>query len=265
MPARNRLPRTVGSHVLAGIIAVALALMLGACEANIQGDGQQTPSNDTAATGDRVQAQDAEGDSNASKGFADDGQSTPQNATDPQDTAANSEDQDTTNASETSTDAQIDQSDSDDVIRADHYAFKLPAYWRGRVNVTVNGDDVTIAPVGVSRTVETDSVHYEVSLATITLVSDTANDEVVVGDIGNHLMYQEAIDAGRIELWTSNWPWIAASGTFPATKLTTEELETLVNLSTGGSLTYEDALRLGAGSEEVMYAESCYSEIVFES
>lgn len=149
------------------------------------------------------------------------------------------------------------------LVQAADYQFYLPEYWRGKVDVTVDGDDVTISPTGLLRT-GNDGLQVGV-LASVSAVPQT--DELVSGDIGSHLVYyDEAVVPGyRIEFWSQNWAWLAASGSYPATEFTTDELATLVDLSTGGSLSYDQAVSIGPDDESVSMAEYNYSQTAFAS
>lgn len=149
------------------------------------------------------------------------------------------------------------------LVQADDYQFELPEYWRGKVDVTVDGDNVTISPSGLLRTSD-DGLKLGV-LASISVVPQS--DEQVSGDIGSHLVYSDetVVPGYRIEVWTQNWPWFAASGGYPATEFTTDELATLVDLSTGGSLSYDQAVSIGPDDESVSMAEFNYSQNAFSS
>ncbi|SDB98506.1 zinc ribbon domain-containing protein [Parafannyhessea umbonata] len=138
--------------------------------------------------------------------------------------------------------------DASYVVRAEGYQFALPSYWRGKVDVVVDEDEVEIYPKGYAPAAGDD--HDKAALASLELEDGTEPD--VAGDIGNFLVYSQTLGSQHVEVWATNWPWLVASGNTGYTGVSsTGELRALVDLSTGGSLTYDDAVRRGEGDDLV--------------
>ena len=141
------------------------------------------------------------------------------------------------------------------VVRAEGFQFTLPSYWRGKVDVVVDEDEVDIYPKGYAPAAGDD--HDKEPLATLELEDGTEPD--VAGDIGNFLAYSQTLGSRHVEVWATNWPWLVASGNAGDTGVSsTSELRALVDLSTGGSLTYDDAVRRGEGDNLVGMAAHDY-------
>ncbi len=138
--------------------------------------------------------------------------------------------------------------DASYVVRAEGFQFALPSYWRGKVDVVVDEDEVDIYPKGYAPAAGDD--HDKEPLATLELEDGTEPD--VAGDIGNFLAYSQTLGSRHVEVWATNWPWLVASGNAGDTGVSsTSELRALVDLSTGGSLTYDDAVSRGEGDNLV--------------
>lgn len=138
--------------------------------------------------------------------------------------------------------------DASYVVRAEGYQFALPSYWRGKVDVVVDEDEVEIYPKGYAPAAGDD--HDKGELASLELEDGTEPD--VAGDIGNFLVFSQTLGGQHVEVWATNWPWLVASGNAGDTGVSsTSELRALVDLSTGGSLTYDDAVRRGEGDDLV--------------
>ncbi len=130
---------------------------------------------------------------------------------------------------------------ADGTIDAGQFSFQLPPYWNGRVAVEqVAG--------GVNITLPNNS---EATLATLSFYDD-GEQPMVAGDIGNHLVGTVPKDGTRVEVWTHNWPWLARQTSVPG-NLSEDDLRELVDLSTGGSLSYDDAL--AAEEQDINMAE----------
>ena len=138
--------------------------------------------------------------------------------------------------------------DASYVVRAEGYQFALPSYWRGKVDVVVDEDEAEIYPKGYAPAAGDD--HDKGALASLELEDGTEPD--VAGDIGNFLVFSQTLGGQHVEVWATNWPWLVASGNAGDTGVSsTSELRALVDLSTGGSLTYDDAVRRGEGDDLV--------------
>ena len=134
------------------------------------------------------------------------------------------------------------------MVRAEGFQFTLPSYWRGKVDVVVDEDEVDIYPRGYAPAADSDS--DKAALVSLELEDGTEPD--VAGDIGNFLAYSQPLGSRHVEVWATNWPWLAASGNADYTGVSsTSEFRVLVDLSTGGSLTYDDAVSRGEGDNLV--------------
>jgi len=141
------------------------------------------------------------------------------------------------------------------VVRAEGFQFTLPSYWRGKVDVVVDGDEVDIYPRGYAPAADSDS--DKAALVSLELEDGTEPD--VAGDIGNFLAYSQPLGSHHVEVWATNWPWLAASGNADYTGVSsTSEFRVLVDLSTGGSLTYDDAVSRGENDDLVGMAAHDY-------
>lgn len=141
------------------------------------------------------------------------------------------------------------------VVRAEGFQFTLPSYWRGKVDVVVDEDEVDIYPRGYAPAADSDS--DKAALVSLELEDGTEPD--VAGDIGNFLAYSQPLGSHHVEVWATNWPWLAASGNADYTGVSsTSEFRVLVDLSTGGSLTYDDAVSRGENDDLVGMAAHDY-------
>ena len=145
--------------------------------------------------------------------------------------------------------------DASYVVRAEGFQFALPSYWRGKVDVVVDEDEVDIYPRGYAPAADSDS--DKAALVSLELEDGTEPD--VAGDIGNFLAYSQPLGSHHVEVWATNWPWLAASGNADYTGVSsTSEFRVLVDLSTGGSLTYDDAVSRGENDDLVGMAAHDY-------
>lgn len=122
-------------------------------------------------------------------------------------------------------------------IQVGDFSFALPTYWEGSVEVDVEGNRAVVHLPG----------NPEAELASLELLEGDRPE--VSGDIGRHLAGSVASGNGtHVEVWTTNWPWLAANEPENLT-VSDGELATLVTLSTGGVLTVDD---LASDDEEVV-------------
>lgn len=138
------------------------------------------------------------------------------------------------------------------VIDAGAFTFQLPAQWEGKVEVSLGG-----AANGQPSATVTLPGNSEATLATLTYYSDGA-DVMAAGDVASHLAGSVSGDGTRVEVWTKNWPWFAATGATPSS-VSEEELRTLVELSTGGAVSYDDVVGTGeaaVGTQEPDFAKA---------
>ena len=160
--------------------------------------------------------------------------------------------QETTAQDDTATDATDVQTEaaSSNTVNAGSFTFEIPDYWAGKVETTLSeGTDGPVAIVHLTG-------NENAKLATVSLCA--GEEPAAAGDIGGHLVGSVPDGKGNhVEVWTLNWPWIAANTTAPE-GVSESELRTLVDLSTGGALTYDDAMSAGqnVGMEESDYTGS---------
>lgn len=120
-------------------------------------------------------------------------------------------------------------------VVATSYELDLPAYWDGRVDVEVSGDNVTIYSRAYPR--------LEVCRI---FVQNGPTD--AMGDIGNASMGDVSLGGGRYAcVWATRWGWIIAdayrrNSTDPADYYSQAEADEIVDLQTGGATSY-DAIR----------------------
>lgn len=131
-------------------------------------------------------------------------------------------------------------------VELDSYSFDLPAYWKGKVDVEVNGDEATIYAK---------DVHDQGRLMTLTYVDET--EPQVAGDIANHLVAYFRCGSGTVEVWTTNFPYLIKSDSLPG--LSDESAATLVDLSTGGQLSYDD-VKAAVSVDDISMAEYNYTK-----
>lgn len=148
-------------------------------------------------------------------------------------------------------------SDSAYVVEAEHFRCTLPSYWRDKVDVAKSDDGLVIYAKGY----ENASASYKGELAELYYMDGTELD--VAGDVGYAMMYSQAIGDHHVEVWAPNWPWLVAdanaSNSLDSFGLSTQGLRTLIDLSTGGKIGYDQVLQLGEDDEQVSMA--CYNFI----
>lgn len=143
----------------------------------------------------------------------------------------------------------------DAVVDCGAFVFELPTYWQGRVQTVVGTSDA-----GTPQAVVSLPGSEKAILATLTLCTDGEQPQIA-GDIGNHLVGHVGQDGQRVEVWTRNWPWlVGATSTYA--ELGEDVLRELVDLSTGGAMSYEDALATGGTSSSGTEAEFSASVLV---
>lgn len=127
--------------------------------------------------------------------------------------------------------------------RTSRYQFDIPQYWQGRVTVTIDEDTATI----------TSAKYPQYSIASIS-VEET--EHVMGGDAGGSLMGKVPLPDGHtIVIWATRWTYIvSANAQNPsyAGEVGSENNPTpdagaeLIDLQTGGTLSYADAVAKGA-------------------
>lgn len=137
--------------------------------------------------------------------------------------------------------ADTDSDDESYVVRARSFQFSLPEYWRGKVDVMVDGDEARIYPKCCSPLGGQDDV---TPLARLELEDGKVAENA--GDIGNSLVYSQTLGDSHVEVWATNWPWIITSGSGGVKGPKGRgQLSEFVDLSSGGTLTYMEAMGLG--------------------
>lgn len=163
----------------------------------------------------------------------------------------------TTNGSNDSGGGSATTSDSAYVVEAEHFRCTLPSYWRDKVDVVKVADGLVIYAKGY----ENASASYKGELAELYYMDGTEPD--VAGDVGYAMMYSQAIGDHHVEVWAPNWPWLVAdanaNGSLDSFGVSTQGLRTLIDLSTGGKIGYDQVLQLGEDDEQVSMA--CYNFI----
>lgn len=117
-------------------------------------------------------------------------------------------------------------------ISEDGTMFDIPQQWVGKVDWSIDGDSTTVYPKG----------YPDAFLINIHTADPDA--QVNAGDVAAAMVYREVNGQCAVELRRSNWIYMAAeheiSG-FSHTGVSDEALyETLVELISGGAVTYED-------------------------
>lgn len=177
---------------------LAAALCLGALVGCTGGAGSEQPATDVPAAEEQDQA-----------------------AADAQDEPA---------ADEPATDADADvpvaETAAAGTVEVGSFTFEIPQYWAGRVEYHTFSDGE-----GNDRAVVYLPGNTDAELAELALVP--GEEPYSAGDIGRHMVGSVVDGNGNhVEVWTYNWPWLAANSTGPA--VSEEELAQLVDLSTGG-------------------------------
>ena len=118
-------------------------------------------------------------------------------------------------------------------INCGQFTFAIPDYWAGKVAVSVDYEGY--GPVATIKLPDSDLA----VLATISLLS--GDEAMVAGDIGTHLVASVKNGKGdHVEVWTTNWPWIAANDSQAGKNMSEDQLAQLVDLSSGGLLSFDE-------------------------
>lgn len=141
-------------------------------------------------------------------------------------------------------------------IEVGAFTFDIPEYWAERVSVSLSdlGGDSPCASVHLAG-------NPAAELVKLTLLP--GDEPNAAGDIGSYLAGSVASGNGtHVEVWANNWPWLAAhqaEGGTIGLAVSEEELEELVDLSTGGELALDDVELVGTegvGSENYDYVSA---------
>ncbi|MGN0075603.1 MAG: zinc-ribbon domain-containing protein [Parafannyhessea sp.] len=239
--------------VMAIVLAVVVAgLAAYAITTSVTGRGQ------TSAQKVVKKPTDTKGKSGASS--KDSGKSDASGSGDGGSSATTSKDNGTStnnNGTSSSNGGSATTNDSAYVVEAEHFRCTLPSYWRDKVDVVKSDDGLIVFAKGYENT----SAWYKEELAELHYMDGTEPD--VAGDIGYAMMYSQAIGDHHVEVWVPNWPWLVAdanaNGSLDSYGVPTEGLRTLIDLSTGGKIGYDQVLQLGEDDERVSMA--CYDFI----
>ncbi len=134
-------------------------------------------------------------------------------------------------------------------VEAASYAFDLPAYWDGRVNVTVDGDEVHIYSSEFPR----------LEVCRISVQQGPTQD---MGDVALACMGDASIGQGRYaSVWANRWGYVigwayCTNSPDPDDYYSLDEAEEIVDLQSGGAITYEEI-------RDDMEANDVSSDLVF--
>lgn len=145
-------------------------------------------------------------------------------------------------------------------IEAGDFTVQIPEYWNGKVECRIEkGDD------GLTTAYLTLPGNPDATLASFVFAEGDQSE--IAGDIAFHLTKQVKDGNGHhVECWTTNWPWLAASeaaGQDMGLSVDKDALVQLVDLSTGGKVSYDDAC--AAGPDSIAMAESEFTSSAFAS
>lgn len=113
------------------------------------------------------------------------------------------------------------------------YEFYLPEYWDGRVTVDVQGNTVTIYSKAYPRL---DVCTIQVQRGTTSAWGDVASS--CMGDVALGQGHYASVWANRWGYIIGHYYWMASSD--PSTYYSIEEAEEIVDLQTGGAVSYEE-------------------------
>ena len=140
-------------------------------------------------------------------------------------------------------------------VTTSQYEFDLPAYWRGKVEYA---NDKTAD--GYERTTVYLKGHPKLVL--LTVFGTSSKNPLNGGDIETHLAFHAESGSVRVEGWSRNWPWMAVAGkhgSIGTYSLKADQIKELVDISSGGYMSYDDAKKLGedgVGVPDVDYLTS---------
>lgn len=139
-------------------------------------------------------------------------------------------------------------------VVADSYEFYMPSYWDGRVTVQVDGDHVSVC-----------SAKYpDLELFNVTVQRGTTQ---AVGDVGYACLGDVALGDGTYaSVWARRWGWLIGyaymtNSTDPNDYYTMDEAEEIVDLQTGGNVTYEsirDEMVANDGNSDLVFVTDDY-------
>lgn len=116
-------------------------------------------------------------------------------------------------------------------ISEDGTMFDVSQQWVGKVDWSIDGDSISVYPKG----------YPEASLIGIHTTDPDA--QVNEGDIAGAMVYREVNGQCAVELWRSNWIYMAAEHELSGVSYGISDnalYATLVELISGGSVTYDD-------------------------
>lgn len=234
-----------------GVVAAAVAFSTTLAVCALVGCGGTTEQADPA--GDKTEEVVDTQSPTEDDGAADD-QATNEQAPDTQDEAKTSDEQ-SSDTSDAGADAAAAASGT---VEVGAFTFDIPAYWEGKVAV-----DITENEGFPSATVYLTG-NPKAKLATLQLAG--GDEPNVVGDIGLHVA--GSISAGNgthVEVWTTNWPWLAAmqaEGNDMALDVDDATLAELVDLSSGGVYSYDETVSDGSSAVESAEYNFANAELV---
>lgn len=153
-------------------------------------------------------------------------------------------------------------------VVTDDFEFDIPEYWRGKVDVAMESSREGFPRVVLylkGHTERSDWGDYKYALATVARKPNTADYANIDGDVGNHRVCHLAEGDVYVDVWTYNWVWMAwyeQNEKYAAQQTPIDMLATLVDLSTGGAVSYEQALASEPDSSRVQfdYAHDAFAQ-----
>jgi len=153
-------------------------------------------------------------------------------------------------------------------VVTDDFEFDIPEYWRGKVDVAMESSREGFPRVVLylkGHTERSDWGDYKYALATVARKPNTADYANIDGDVGNHRVCHLAEGDVYADVWTYNWVWKAwyeQNEKYAAQQTPIDMLATLVDLSTGGAVSYEQALASEPDSSRVQfdYAHDAFAQ-----
>lgn len=115
-------------------------------------------------------------------------------------------------------------------VSAQSYEFDLPAYWRDRVTVQVDGDDVTILSKSYP---DTDNPVCSISV-------EEGSQPQNAGDVATSIMGYVTLGDSHVEVWAHRYPIISAMGRASGESDLKSDAEytELTDLQSGGTLDF---------------------------
>lgn len=143
-------------------------------------------------------------------------------------------------------------------VVAEHYTFEIPEYWRGKVDVKVDGDSVRIYPKGFAGKMMSNAYPDGITLCSLNYVSDPEHVGMNGGDCSSSLMFYLHDQRGGVEVHSANWPvfYVSDYKDQLSQYLSQEQMATYVDLSTGGKVHLSDLPDPVDGVDDPNYSDA---------